>query len=105
MPRLLSTEPERLGSNYVSVRHRNHLGAMTMSPVFLSASSPVMVDFTTLALQVYGTGPMRTVGPRRVLWSGNVTHDGSLKYTGPGNDRDPIPQAIGGTVPSNTTNA
>ncbi|MCW5900721.1 MAG: M36 family metallopeptidase [Flavobacteriales bacterium] len=92
------------GNYHIAVRHRNHLGAMTQQPVFLSSGNSVMVDFTTLSLPVFGTEPMRTVGPRRVLWSGNVTNDGSLKYTGLNNDRDPILQAIGGTVPSNTFN-
>jgi hypothetical protein len=96
--------PGNPGNYYVSVRHRNHLGVMTASPVLLNSSSTVTVDFTTLMLQVHGTEPMRTISTRRVLWSGNVTNDGRLKYTGPDNDRDPILQAIGGTVPSNTFN-
>ena len=37
-----------------------------------------------------------------LLWSGNVVRDGALRYTGSGNDRDPILQAIGGSVPTAT---
>ncbi|MEZ4738606.1 MAG: hypothetical protein R2818_04430 [Flavobacteriales bacterium] len=38
----------------------------------------------------------------RVQWTGDASQDGELKYTGGGNDRDAIPQRIGGTVPTNT---
>ena len=37
------------------------------------------------------------------MWAGDVNFDGELKYTGANNDRDPILQEIGGTVPTNTT--
>jgi hypothetical protein len=40
-----------------------------------------------------------------MLWRGDVNGDGSVKYTGAGNDRDPILEAIGGSVPTNTTTA
>jgi alpha-glucosidase (family GH31 glycosyl hydrolase) len=38
------------------------------------------------------------------LWSGNVVRDGSLKYVGASNDRDPILVRIGSTVPTNVVN-
>jgi len=38
-----------------------------------------------------------------VLWSGNCLPDATLRYTGDGNDRDPILVAIGGIIPTNTT--
>lgn len=38
----------------------------------------------------------------RALWCGDVAHDGSVKYTGTANDRDPVLVAIGGTVPTLT---
>lgn len=41
-----------------------------------------------------------TSGAVRCLWSGNVVHDGVLKYIGSSNDRDPILGAIGGSVPT-----
>ena len=37
-----------------------------------------------------------------VLWAGDVTFNGQLKYTGSGNDRDPILARIGGSTPTAT---
>jgi hypothetical protein len=33
-----------------------------------------------------------------VLWPGDVNGDGTVKYTGPSNDRDPVLSAVGGQV-------
>ena len=38
--------------------------------------------------------------PNRQLWCGDVDFDHTIRYTGAPNDRDPILQAIGGTVPT-----
>ncbi|HQV57199.1 MAG TPA: hypothetical protein PKV27_04240 [Ilumatobacteraceae bacterium] len=35
---------------------------------------------------------------------GNVVRDGGVKYTGSGNDRDPILIRVGSTTPNNTVN-
>lgn len=37
-----------------------------------------------------------------VLAAGDVTFDGTVKYAGSNNDRDPVPSRIGGTVPTAT---
>lgn len=88
------------GPYYVSVRHRNHLGAMTVAPVAL-ATGGALVDFTSPATATYGTNARKPVGPdRMVLWAGNATTDGQLKYAGPDNDRDPLLQLIGSAVPT-----
>jgi hypothetical protein len=39
-----------------------------------------------------------------VLWCGNIVRDNSLKYTGSGNDRDPILARIGGAIPTAVLN-
>ncbi|HRH37693.1 MAG TPA: M36 family metallopeptidase, partial [Flavobacteriales bacterium] len=88
------------GNYYVAARHRNHLGAMTLGTVALSATSTA-VDFSTMA--TYGTEAERALDSRNVLWAGNVVIDNNLQYVGNGNDRDPILSAIGGSVPTNTT--
>ena len=36
-----------------------------------------------------------------VLWAGDTTGEGTLKYTGSANDRDPILIAVGNTTPNN----
>lgn len=87
------------GSHYVAVRHRNHLGAMTATPVTIG-TTPALVDLTTPALAAWGTEARMPIAGVLALWPGNTVPDGKLAYTGPGNDRDPILQAIGGTVPT-----
>ncbi|MBK9147313.1 MAG: hypothetical protein IPM12_05755 [Flavobacteriales bacterium] len=90
-------------SNYrVSVRHRNHLGVMTASAVALSAA-PVTVDLSTASTAAQGGADARvSIGWRLCLWPGDASPDGTVRYVGNGNDRDPILTAIGGSTPTNT---
>lgn len=88
------------GSYHVAARHRNHLGAMTALPVVLT-TTPATIDLTNTATATYGTEAQRTRDGRTMLWSGDVARDGVLRYTGDGNDRDPILLYIGGSVPTN----
>jgi len=85
----------------IAIRHRNHLGAMTATPVALSGGATTL-DFRGPALALFGTEPVRDINGVRVLWSGEAALDGQLKYTGTGNDRDPILTAVGSTTPNNT---
>jgi hypothetical protein len=88
------------GNYYVSVKHRNHLGVMTAVP--LSFSGPTAsFDFTSGVSSVFGTDARKIIGSARVLWAGDVSFNGQLKYTGAANDRDPILSRIGGVVPTN----
>ena len=90
------------GDYFIAVRHRNHLGAMTAQSVTLGLS-PVTVDLTLPGTATFGTEAQKNIGGVMVLWAGEVITAGSeVKYTGAGNDRDPILQAIGGTVPTST---
>jgi hypothetical protein len=91
------------GSYHVAVRHRNHLGCMTGTPVALSTSTTA-IDFTSPATGTYGTAALKTIGAINALWLGNVVRDGGLKYTGSSNDRDPILVRVGSTAPNNTAN-
>lgn len=86
---------------YIAVRHRNHLGVMSQNPVALSATAS-LVDIAAGAATNGGTAATKGVNGVRCLWAGDVTRDGALKYTGTGNDRDPILTRIGGTVPTAT---
>lgn len=92
------------GSYYVVVRHRNHLGVMTAAPVYLSATTGIhtAIDFRSASTATYGTDARRVRGSTMTLWPGDVNADHVVKYTGAGNDRDPILTAIGGTVPTAT---
>ncbi len=89
------------GNYFVTVRHRNHLGCMTATAIALSATT-IPVDFTLPATSTYGTNARKTINAVSALWAGNVQVDGSVKYTGSGNDRDPILTAVGGSTPNNT---
>lgn len=89
------------GSYYVAVRHRNHLGVMTATtrPFGVAVQS---VDLSAAATATYGTDARKAIGALRVLWAGDVSGDGVLKYTNADNDRDPILARIGGVVPTLT---
>ena len=88
------------GNYHVALRHRNHLGVMTAGPLALSAL-PIELDLTLASTPTWGTGAREVKGSSMVLWGGEVVRNSMIQYTGPGNDRDPILGAIGGTVPTN----
>lgn len=81
------------GSFYVSVKHRNHFGALA-SQLLTVANDAVTLDFTTLTdANIYATTgytgqeAMATVGSIRALYSGNANFDTQVKYDGAANDR------------------
>ncbi|MBP6390090.1 MAG: beta-propeller fold lactonase family protein [Flavobacteriales bacterium] len=89
------------GNYHVVVRHRNHLGVMTFQPAALG-SPGALVDFTKPATATWGTDAQKNVAGVMVMWAGDVSGNGIIKYAGGGNDRDPILVRIGGTVPTTT---
>ncbi len=99
-PLLLPALP---GPYHVAVRHRNHLGVMNALPVALS-DLPTTVDLTLPATATFGAGARKPDGAVMLLWAGDASSDGQLKYTGGGNDRDTILLAIGGNAPTATLN-
>jgi hypothetical protein len=92
------------GNYYVAVRHRNHLGAMTGTPITVPfpGGGVWTYAFTNPSFTCFGTSPRTIQGSVALLWPGNTLLDNMVKYTGSGNDRDPILSAIGGSVPTNT---
>ncbi|MEZ4757437.1 MAG: M36 family metallopeptidase [Flavobacteriales bacterium] len=90
------------GDYLVAVRHRNHLGTMSSAPVTLGTTTATL-DLTSTSTPLYGTNAMKEANGRRMLWVGDVLRDGTLRYVGGNNDRDPILQQVGGSVPTNTT--
>ena len=86
---------------YVSVQHRNHLSVISAAVISLS-STATDVNFTDGTTTTFGTGAQYIDGGVRMLWSGDVTDDGVVKYVGLDNDRDPILVDIGGSVPTAT---
>ena len=86
---------------FVSIKHRNHLGAMTRITHKVSIA-PSSLDFSDGSIQIYGIEPQKNISGTDVLWAGNVEIDGKIKYTGLDNDRDPILVRIGGLLPTAT---
>lgn len=75
------------GSYYVSVRHRNHLGARTAAGLTLAKVSTTNFDFTTALAQAFPgavtNNAMATLtGGKFGLWSGNANDDLIVKMTG-----------------------
>jgi hypothetical protein len=91
------------GNYHIVVKHRNHLGVMTASPLSLGASITDL-DLANPVTPAFGIEARRNIGGTAVLWTGDVSRDQELKYTGTDNDRDPILVRIGGTAPTNVVN-
>ena len=89
------------GNYHVAIRHRNHLGAMTANAIALTPAA-ITVDLTASGTATYGTSARKAIGSAQVLWAGDATRDNSVRYTGSGNDRDPILVKVGGTTPNST---
>ena len=87
----------------VAVRHRNHLGVMTDGGFTLHSTTTV-IDFTSPVPATYGTDARKSISgahPAQVLWAGDANGNGTVKYTGTANDRDPILITVGSTTPNN----
>ena len=92
------------GNYHVAVRHRNHLGVMTASAVALAAA-PLALDLSNGTVPLYGgAAATKTIAGRNVLLMGDVDGNSVLRYTGQGNDRDPILLRVGGGTPNATAN-
>lgn len=88
------------GSYRIALRHRNHLGVISAASIILGSSATTW-DIRTTNTALFGTMPANVNGTTRLLWSGDGNNDGTVKYAGAENDRDPILVALGGTVPTN----
>ncbi len=80
------------------VRHRNHLAAMATAAITANAQ---VINFMSGSTTLYGTEAVKVSGSFRALWAGDVNTDGSVIYTGGGNDRDQVLNTIGGSVATN----
>ncbi|HMN04236.1 MAG TPA: M12 family metallo-peptidase [Flavobacteriales bacterium] len=89
------------GNYHVAVRHRNHLGGMTLAAVTLG-TSPTTVDLTLPTAATYGMDARKVQGGVALLWMGNARLDDRVSYTGAQNDRDQLLMLIGGANPTAT---
>jgi hypothetical protein len=88
------------GPYFVALVHRNHLAVMSAAPLTLSTTTTTF-DLTDPATSTYGTNARANVNGTMVLWPGDSDNNGTIRYTGLNNDRDPILQAVGGVTPTN----
>lgn len=89
------------GNYHVAIRHRNHLGIITGQPVAVGTQTQP-IDLTHSGTAVFGNEPRVLVGNKACMWAGDVNGNGTIQYAGSNNDRDPILQQVGGSVPTNT---
>jgi hypothetical protein len=73
------------GNYYVSVRHRNHLGVISASPVSLSNTTR-LVNFADSTTVVKGEESRLVAGKLAMLWAGDLNGSNTLTANGPGND-------------------
>jgi hypothetical protein len=93
------------GNYFVSVRHRNHLGAMTAAAISLTGTATT-VDFTNPATVTYGTYAQVTIGGKNLLWAGNANTNNNVIAQGANSDRSTVTNSVTGTGANATgTNA
>ena len=86
---------------YLVVRHRNHLGIMSATPIDYRTGTAFTIDFTSLLQATYGTNARKQVSTGIMsLWGGNANLQGSgatrLTYNGANNDRVAILNRLSG---------
>ncbi len=80
-------------SYFISIKHRNHLGAMTGTPVDFSTDEPIIVDFSDPEMETFGTNAQTKINEIMALWGGNANPDKHIILAGGGlglPDRDII---------------
>jgi len=97
------------GTFYVSVKHRNHLGIMTASPVTLEYNS-TDVDFTSPAFLVYenlsiSNSPRKIQGSVATMLACDANSNKNTRYNGFNNDKEAVLQSVGYSTPNNTLHA
>ncbi len=91
------------GSTYhIVVWHRNHMPVMTLTSTLFDGT---LVDFTDETI-CYGTPNAEIELETGIygMFAGDVTADGRLQYSGPGNDRGPVIEKIVNISGSNNFN-
>ncbi|WP_169314572.1 SdrD B-like domain-containing protein [Thiothrix nivea] len=73
------------GSYYVSVRHRNHLGIVSASPISLDHSARLL-NLASSSTAVKGEDSRLVVGKVAMMWAGDLNASNTLTANGPGND-------------------
>jgi len=92
-------------ANYkVVIRHRNHLGIMSLNVVDFSSGTGT-IDFTLSATATYGSNARKDVGGGVMgMWAGNVNGDQSVRNSAKPSDASVIANAVL-TYAGNTTSS
>ena len=83
---LLHFTNTRIGEYYVAIRHRNHLGIISLNTYIFLPNAVPMVDFTFNFTPVVGDHSSVEMDNLESLWSGDLNNDGKVIYQGPNND-------------------
>ena len=80
---------------FIAVKHRNHLGIMSLNPVSLDKNTTA-INFTDGLLSTYGTNAQKYFSTTGLyaLWSGDANGDESIKFSGSNNDSNQIRDII-----------
>ena len=90
------------GSYCIALRPRNHLPVMTgPSAPITGNGSGTTVDFTSASTPLWDADARTTILGTLALAAGDVGFNGTVQYTGSGNDRDGILVRVGSTTPNN----
>jgi surface protein len=94
------------GNYFVSIKHRNHLGVMSLNAISFSGCSTTSIDFTT-SNAVYTTlcanpAQRKQIGSVYALWAGDANNNKNVKYNGLSNDKDALIYVLGISTPNNT---
>jgi|GEM_PF-4366363 len=74
-----------VGDYYVAIRHRNHLGVMTATPI--SLENNVSLDFTDINTPTWGiSARVNLEDGRQGMWAGNSQIDNKLVFQGAENE-------------------
>ncbi len=75
-----------VGDYYIAVRHRNHLGIISLNPYTFSPTLIPLVDFTFTFTPVVGANATIEMDDLKSQWAGDLNGDGKVIYQGPNND-------------------
>lgn len=68
---------------FVVVNHRNHLGAMSNTPIQLTENITNIIDFTNSQFSAFGSNAQAVLNTGdNALWAGNTNGDNIIQYSG-----------------------
>ena len=89
------------GNYYVAVRHRNHLGVMSSTPIAFAKGTPGIADFTKPTFIAYGTNAQQNSNGVMLMWAGDANGNALVTYNGASNDKNAILSIVGLSTSNN----